>query len=46
MSYYNPYKHKTTDKLVRDRIPEIIKKDGKLLLLKWLKMMRSTIKDY
>lgn len=37
MSYYNPYKHKTTDKLVRDRIPEIIKKDGKVAVIKVVK---------
>ena len=37
MSYYNPYYTKQTDKLVRDRIPELIKKDGKVPVIKVVK---------
>ena len=37
MNYYNPYEHKKTDKLVRDKIPEIIKKDGKVPVIKVVK---------
>lgn len=37
MSYYNPYKHKPTDKLVRDRIPELMRKEGKMAIIKEVK---------
>ena len=37
MSYYNPYEHKIQDKLVRDKIPELIKQEGKVAVVKVVK---------
>ena len=44
MSYYNPYEHKIKDKLVRDRIPELIKKDGKVAVVKVVKSNKEYYK--
>ena len=34
MKTHNPYEHKKQDKLVRDRIPEIIKENGDVAVVK------------